>query len=1131
MTNSSLIRRCIAHLCVGVLVSAGLCAATASATLASDNLALTAEVTASGEENPNFPATKAADGIWAPTEGRRADGGIPPGTHNHPDSSRWSANAGQGPWWIQYEFAAKSRIDSVIAEWGNTYATNYYIETSDDGQQWTKIIEGLSATAKTQKVTTEINAVEAKYMRLTVTQKSQNYPLSLWELAVNGEHVESPPSPITQDPVGITPKPLSSSVATDDLPFVFQANTCVTLSHDDLLPAVNILREALAVPYGIGLPVAENCAVQFILDPQLTAQKGQQKEAYKLEVTDRGIALNAASVRGAIWGTQSLLQLIGPWTYAAARVATPATVPALTILDAPRYAWRGVMLDPSRSFIPVNEVKNYIDLMSASKLNVLHMHVSEDQGWRLEISNEGKAPDDTINYDNLTAISGQTSYMAGKSDKAPEAGRTGFYTRSDYTEIIQYAASRGIAVVTEIDGPGHMIGALHAIPELNTEGASPKPPTGENTVPPFDESTYASSTLDVNSETTYTFLQHVISDIARLTHHALAGIANVSLREEVTLPYFHIGGDEAGSGGDGYKNFISRVSQFAVDQNYIPMVWNDALTKAPDELAEGSVVQHWLGDTTGFSSFVTNKGGKVLMSTIDRTYYPQRPGSDVNGPTWACPTTGCTLNRWYNWNPTASAGVNESSVLGVESALWQEHVRTEHDAQFLMFPRTFALAEVAWTQDNAKNYDDFRSRLSSLGLNLINREATFRLSATDDPDGVAWTGSYVPLVLGSGATLSADTPLNIGLLALPGVTDAELASLPLAGIFTDAQGIEHTLVLSYQMDTGFRYTDEGRTTGRQMNSVIKVSARLANTPACMTDPESAVTAGTSGGIAVSGTIPAGSDGRRPSFTLDSANGRNTGVAMSVPVCEEDEPKVSDEIPDSDKPDENGNTDNGDAPAEPENPDTGHTPTEPDNPQVRALSLTHATATVEGHAVGQDVIPGTEVTVTAAQAPEGKEFAGWDVRGVMLSAQQLLLPRITFTMPDDDISLVATYKDSAKSITTPSPTPTPTPTPHPDAPQSGNQENGQQPENTRGEKPQADQQQSNMAPDDIQLQQQLTAPQGQQSPQNGTVNVKKTAGKQLPQTGSETRIAVFTALTLIGTGAVAVVSSRRARKRA
>lgn len=849
----STLRRAIAGLTGGALISMGaFVAGVAPATASTTNLALDAVVTASGQESGSvFSPERAKDGVWAPTD-RQADNGVAPAVHNATDASRWSANTSAGPWWIQYELPALARIDSVVAEWGNTYATDYSVLTSTDGTEWTTVASDLAATKKTDKVTTEFTTpVEAQYIRLSVDAKSQTWALALWEFAVNGELIGEP---LANDEIAITPKPLSTKLATENAPFEFTENTCVSLSTPDLSPAADILREGIATPYGVELPVDEGCAVSYTLDPKLTVPKGQSDEAYTIVSTVDGIEVTAASVRGAIWASQSLLQLIGPWTHAESRLATSATVPAVSILDGPRYEWRGVMIDPGRSFIPVEEVKDHIDLMSSSKLNVLHMHVSEDQGWRLEISNDGKNDSDTIDYSQLTEKSSSTSFMAGRSKFAPEAGRTGYYTKADYAEIIQYAATRGIAVVTEVDGPGHTNSALHAIPELNTAGASPKPPEGQTTTNPFVDGVDGFGTLDLASEHTYTFMQHVIADIAKQHEDALAGITNATLRAEVTLPYFHIGGDESTGSGDGYRNYISRVSGFSTDQRLSPMVWNDAADKAGEQLAEGSIVQYWTGSTDNVKNFVSKKNGRVLMSPVANAYYPQRPGSDVSGPTWAC-ADGCPLGNWYNWDPTVMAGVAENAVIGVESALWQEHLRTDHDAQFLMWPRTFALAEVGWSQGAQKDYDDFRERLGNLGINLINRDVTFRLSLPTDVDGVTWKADYAPLKLAEGTRLSSDEAVAVGLIALPGVTTADAERLPLTATFTTEDGKQYSVELSYSMETAFHYTDPDQTTGRQMNSIIRVFATLVD-PVCVGSPGTPDMATADGTLQINGTISA-----------------------------------------------------------------------------------------------------------------------------------------------------------------------------------------------------------------------------------------------------------------------------------
>ena len=165
-----------------------------------------------------------------------------------------------------------------------------------------------------------------------------------------------------------------------------------------------------------------------------------------------------------------MLQLIGPWTNSTVKLADVAFIPAVNIADAPRYQWRGVLVDPARSFYPLDEMKQMIDVMSAYKMNTLHLHLSEDEGFRVEITNDGRADGDTTDYTQLAIKSGAISYQsAWTSNWSPaQDGRTGYWTQSEFIELVAYAADHGIAIVPEIDGPGHSFSLLHGLTELNT---------------------------------------------------------------------------------------------------------------------------------------------------------------------------------------------------------------------------------------------------------------------------------------------------------------------------------------------------------------------------------------------------------------------------------------------------------------------------------------------------------------------------------------------------------------------------------------------------------------------------------------------------------------------------------------
>lgn len=372
--------------------------------------------------------------------------------------------------------------------WGNTYATNYSIQTSDDGSNWTDVKTGLKATAQAQWVKTTFDTpIKTRHIRMIATTKSQSWSLSVWEMRTMGTI-----SAVATDPLSrLTPRPLYAQSA-DGKAFELKKNTCVSMSDGSLLPAVDVMRDELGTSYGLELAEGANCPITFTLDENLnvtghvgSAQSITADEAYTIVSDADSVTVKARSATAGIWAAQTLLQLIGPWTNSTVKLADVAFIPAVNIADAPRYQWRGVLVDPARSFYPLDEMKQMIDVMSAYKMNTLHLHLSEDEGFRVEITNDGRADGDTTDYTQLAIKSGAISYQsAWTSNWSPaQDGRTGYWTQSEFIELVAYAADHGIAIVPEIDGPGHSFSLLHGLTELNTGNSNPKPAAGEDTPP------------------------------------------------------------------------------------------------------------------------------------------------------------------------------------------------------------------------------------------------------------------------------------------------------------------------------------------------------------------------------------------------------------------------------------------------------------------------------------------------------------------------------------------------------------------------------------------------------------------------------------------------------------------------
>lgn len=461
----------------------------------------------------------------------------------------------------------------------------------------------------------------------------------------------------------------------------------------------NYLGEVLRPATGYRLPVTSGRPGPGDLVLDLGAGKGpagHTAEGYNLR-TGANTATIAADTRAGLFnGVQTLRQLFGPWMASRERADGPWTAPATTISDYPRFGYRGAMLDVARSFQTPAEVKRYIDDIAQFKVNTLHLHLADDQAWRIVIDDPASNPSG-LDYDALTRVAshGGADVFGGTGKPlGTEDAHRGFYTKAQYRSIVAYAASRFVTVVPEIDGPGHTNAALASIPQLNPDG---------KVKPMNNTADVGYSTLDANSPVTYEFLSTVWAQLAAMTPG----------------PYLHMGGDEAHvTGHDNYLTYVRKTLPIVTALGKLPMGWQEY---AAIDLPPGSVVQVWSGDIAPVLAQVA-RGAKVVMSPaatayVDMKYNPSTP----IGLTWAC-SGDCDWNKYYDWNPV-QRGLTESDVLGVEAPLWSETVRGIEQAEFLAFPRLIANAEIGWTPQAQRDVTDFGARLAAIG-GLLTLEGT-----------------------------------------------------------------------------------------------------------------------------------------------------------------------------------------------------------------------------------------------------------------------------------------------------------------------------------------------------------------------------------------------------------------------
>ncbi|MBK6489554.1 MAG: beta-N-acetylhexosaminidase [Gemmatimonadetes bacterium] len=467
--------------------------------------------------------------------------------------------------------------------------------------------------------------------------------------------------------------------------FVISDSTRIVVAHDSPDEVQGIARQlsallAPAAARGVTRLVASQAVPPASILLGLTSDS-LGDEGYTLTADRNGVALHASAPAGIFRAMQTLRQLLPVAVEHRAVTGRRLVVPGVQISDHPRYAWRGAMLDVARHFLPADDVKRFIDVMALYKLNRLHLHLSDDQGWRLEIRS----------WPNLAHHGGSRQVGGGEG---------GYYTQGQYADLVAYAAERYITIVPEIDMPGHTNAALASYPELNCDDRAPPLYTGTRV---------GFSALCASRDTVYRFIDDVVREISVLTPG----------------PYFHIGGDEVEKlPHDEYLRFVERVEGIVRGHGKQMIGWGEV---AAARLDAGSIVQHWRPARTRASDSThvhAARGGQAILSPAHRTYLDMKyDSSTVLGYTWAAVFD---VRDAYDWDPDSLlAGVSGRAVLGVEGPLWSETIERRSDFEFLAFPRLIALAEVGWSRQMDRRWEEFRlrlgvhgARLAALGINF-----------------------------------------------------------------------------------------------------------------------------------------------------------------------------------------------------------------------------------------------------------------------------------------------------------------------------------------------------------------------------------------------------------------------------
>ncbi|MBN2347547.1 MAG: beta-N-acetylhexosaminidase [Bacteroidales bacterium] len=483
----------------------------------------------------------------------------------------------------------------------------------------------------------------------------------------------------------LIPKPVSVIVSDGIYTLKNKVTIYVEPENEEMMKLGIYLAELLNTPTGFNIKVQSKSGKFRRGNIYLTLHKKDTlpgKEGYFLEVEKNYIHLVAKQPEGIFRGIQTLRQLFNPAIEQSTIQQVPWEIATGKITDYPRFEWRSAMLDVSRHFFSVNDVKRFIDLLTAYKINRFHIHLADDQGWRIQINS----------WPNLTLHGGSTEVGGGKG---------GYYTQEEYSEIVNYAREHYITVVPEIDMPGHTNAALASYPELNCNNTAPELYTGMRV---------GFSSLCIHKEITYKFLDDVIGEIANLTPG----------------PYFHIGGDEAHSTDkEDYIYFINRVQEIVRSHNKLMVGW-DEISQA--QLDSNTILQHW---NSSHEKLVINRGLQVIMSPGHKMYLDMKYDSTTKlGLTWA---GYINVKDAYTWDPaTLIDGLGEKNILGTESPLWSETLNTIKDIEYMTFPRLPGYAEIGWSPPGWRNWDEYKIRLSSHGPRFKAMEINFHQSEMVD---------------------------------------------------------------------------------------------------------------------------------------------------------------------------------------------------------------------------------------------------------------------------------------------------------------------------------------------------------------------------------------------------------------
>ncbi|GAB3988833.1 family 20 glycosylhydrolase [Spirosoma daeguense] len=508
-----------------------------------------------------------------------------------------------------------------------------------------------------------------------------------------------------QSPINLIPQPVSVDAQTGV--FTLNKSTSIQYNQANARPVAEMLGQQLNAPTGFGLAAKEGKAGKIQLNLNQTPNARLGPEGYTLDASPKGVIITANQPAGLLYGIQTLTQLLPKEIESKTTQSANWSLPAVRITDYPRFGWRGIMLDVSRHFFTKDEVKRFIDQLAKLKFNTLHWHLTDDNGWRIEIKSLPK----------LTEVGAWRVARTGHyGDRAaPKPGEPtpygGFYTHNDIREVVAYAQTRNVTIVPEIDVPGHSMAALAAYPELSCTKAQVSVDPGTPFSEWYGNGTFkmkVENTLNPSDEKVYEFLDKVFTEVAALFPN----------------PYIHVGGDECYKGywaqdpgcqalmkqlnirhvEDLQGYFMNRVEKILTAKGKKLLGWDEILEGG---ISPGATVMSWRGIKGGIEA--AHAGHNVVMTPTTFAYLDYNQGDPtIDPPIYA----NLRAQKSYSFEPVPD-GVDAKYILGGQANLWTEQIPTLRYAEYMMYPRGWALAEVYWSPKEVKNWPNFVQRMET----------------------------------------------------------------------------------------------------------------------------------------------------------------------------------------------------------------------------------------------------------------------------------------------------------------------------------------------------------------------------------------------------------------------------------